>query len=201
MIEPFDLPVPPAAGQRVDHLTDTEVDLVLRTAERSYLNPFVVMALYTGGRPGEIVTADFRQVDRRHDTISYTSIKGNGKARTRLIDLHPRVTAMLDALPHQSGRIVRDRLGRGYPDPARLGRTGSITAPLRYEWGKIIEAAGLSRPVAPYVLRHTFATRLRWAGAELDELKELLGHESIEQTQVYAHIKPGRKQSLVLAVK
>ena len=51
-----------------------------------------------------------------------------------------------------------------------------------------LAAAGGTGKLSPHVLRHTFATVMLNNGAELNNVKELLGHESLAATQVYTHV-------------
>jgi len=58
-------------------------------------------------------------------------------------------------------------------------------------WARIkrrVRRAGVERNVTPHMLRHSFATRLRTNGADLQIIQEALGHASIQTTTMYAHM-------------
>ncbi len=67
-----------------------------------------------------------------------------------------------------------------------------------YTIRRLCEAV-LHRPVHPHMLRHSFASRLRENGADLQDMQEALGHASITTTTMYAHLSTRRRREKLAA--
>lgn len=78
--------------------------------------------------------------------------------------------------------------------PLFLGKRGSALQPAVFQ--KILQqmrvALGLPDSATPHAFRHSFATHLLASGADLRDIQELLGHESLSTTQRYTHVDSKR---------
>ncbi len=141
--------------------------------------------LYGSGlRVSEALSLDSAQVI---PAKGFVRVLGKG-GRERLA---PLSDTSVDAL--LAWQAVRGRIA--LPDEPALF-TGARGQRLnRREARRIVESlclrAGLGRTVSPHVLRHSFATHLLSAGADLRAVQELLGHSRLSTTQRYTHLGLG----------
>ena len=73
----------------------------------------------------------------------------------------------------------------------------SATVTVNRHVKQLAKRAGLDKEVSTHVGRHTFATMLLNKGASIYEIKELLGHQDVKVTQIYAHLRTDRKRALI----
>ena len=146
-------------------------------------NLLILEMLYaTGIRVGELVNIKLNDID-----FYNKSIKILGKGRKERIVFYGSFCEDILDLYLNSGR--RDLL-KGSNDYLFLNKNGTKLSS-RYI-GKMIDTVirkcEVDYHISPHTLRHTFATDMLNAGADLMSVKELLGHSSINTTSIYTHI-------------
>jgi len=148
----------------------------------------VLELLYaTGMRVGELVSLDLGGLDLAQGLVT---VLGKG-SRERIIPIHAMAIARLRAYLRDS----RPRLAKpGSPEALFLTRRGSRLSAdsVRALLGKYLAQAGADSALTPHALRHTFATHLLEAGADLRTVQELLGHIALSTTQIYTHLSTRR---------
>jgi integrase/recombinase XerC len=136
----------------------------------------------TGARVSELAGLDLADLDLAAGTAL---LRGKGR-RERIAGLGgPCVAALdvyLDALA--TARVRRD------PAALFLNRYGGRLSArgVARVLDKHVARAGLSGRISPHTLRHSFATHILEAGANLREVQELLGHKHVGSTQIYTHL-------------
>lgn len=135
----------------------------------------------TGMRLSELVNLDVKDVDPFTETAR---VLGKG-SKERICPVgHPALEAV-------SRYRAKARVNAG---PLFVSKSrGRLSA--RSVWlamKKYLAEAGLPADLSPHKLRHSFATHLLDAGADLRSVQSLLGHASLSTTQIYTHVTAER---------
>jgi integrase/recombinase XerC len=142
----------------------------------------------TGLRVSELVGLDLSDVD-----LSGRVLRTIGKGKKeRVVPFGPKAAGAIRAwLPLREKLRVR---GAGPEEPLFVNvRGGRLTdRSVRRVLDRALREAGVSSHASPHALRHSFATHLLSAGADLRTIQELLGHASLTTTQRYTHLDVDR---------
>ena len=163
----------PEPRGRVRYLDDNERHRLLdacQSSKHKYLYTIVIIALSTGMRRSEITTLTFEQIDLNRKTIILWNTKNKsqrvvplvGKAYELVANLHRR------SLPKSSDKL--------FPGKS-----------IRCAWLKAINDSGV-KDFTFHGLRHTAASYMAMNGVPLHTIGTILGHQSLRQTMIYAHL-------------
>ena len=171
------------------------LDSAFGTGPRDARDRAILELLYaTGIRVGELVGADVGDLDlggRSGDGM--LRVLGKGR-KERMVPVGTKAVAALRAYQRLRADLVLR--GRAAPDRDALflnARGGRLTdrSVRRILNDRLRRAAVLTR-VSPHTLRHSFATHMLNAGADLRSIQELLGHASLSTTQKYTAVTTRR---------
>ena len=147
----------------------------------------ILETLYSCGiRVSELVGLTDGDIDF---TLGILKVFGKGR-KERIVPIGEKaLAAMREYLPQRDGMIA-GLLPPGSKAPLFINpRGGRLTSrSVARILQKHILKCGLLRKVSPHALRHSFATHLLDAGADLRGIQELLGHVSLSTTQRYTHV-------------
>ena len=158
-------------------------DLLKNTEDWNMLNTKMLMTLFynTGMRLAELIGLKENQVDLHKRQIKVLG-KGN---KERIIPVSPQVIQTIKDYVQYKKRqfekaeptlLVTEKGRSLYPKYAYLAVRSFLHGEIKTVNQK-----------SPHILRHSFATHLSNNGADLNAIKELLGHSSLASTQVYTH--------------
>jgi len=164
---PFaDVPEPRPQKAPPRYLSPEEITRLLSAEKDPAFHRLWRFYLWSGVRRQEALGLTWADVDRRAGLIYLTKTKNRG---ARVVRILPEIARVLDELGGEVGR-----LWPWTPDA------------VSHHFQKTARRAGIRARL--HDLRHTFASYLLMSGARLEHVKELMGHEDMKATLIYAHL-------------
>ncbi len=184
--------LPKVAERQVKFLTGEQVERLLNAPTLSNLagkrDKAILELLYsTGLRVSELCKLD-------RDTINLErrefGIVGKG-GRARVVFLSKRAADWINNYLTERDDIYKPLFIRhkGEPDPTTPDEKMRLTCrSIQRMIKKYVRKVKLPVDATPHVMRHSFATDLLMAGADIRSVQEMLGHKNIQTTQIYTHV-------------
>jgi len=144
----------------------------------------------SGLRLSELAGLNVTDLDFRQALVK---LRGKGK-KERIVPVGQKALQAIDEYIKKTTEVRKKCDDNLFKNPLFLNARGKrITA---RSIARIVDAitvkSGIGRKISPHALRHTFATHLLNAGADLRSIQELLGHESLSTTQKYTAVNINR---------
>lgn len=184
-----DTPYPKTADALPLVLSQEEVTQLINAAV-SPVHRLILMTLYaTGLRRTELAQLRITDIDTQRMVIH---VRGGKGRKDRDVMLSPR---LLEALRQYWRSLKRKPTVWLFPSEA------SVEQPMsdKVVWnacGQAARRAGMKKAIHPHTLRHSFATHLLEAGADIRTIQLLLGHSDLKATTVYLHISRRHLQQI-----
>ena len=178
-----DLPLPKLLRRQIPIVLSPDEVMRMIDAAPNLRHRTILMTLYsTGMRRSELCHLRPEDIDQERMVVRIRQGKGG---KDREVPLSPKLLAQLQTYY----RSVKVRNGWLFPSLQNRRPDQPITH--KAVWHACREAtrrAGISKPVHPHTLRHSFATHLFDNGAELPVIQTLLGHADPRDTMIYLHL-------------
>lgn len=179
-------------------MTGTEVDALCIEPEKEPLlwqarDKALFEMLYSSGcRVGEIAHLRLKDFSSGFKSAVVT---GKGKKDRRVFFAEDAVSSLLAYLAERKSRFPERESDGGNPvQEVFLNQKGNPLSEhgIWYIVSRYSGVEGTNRHVSPHAFRHTFATAMLAAGADIRAVQEMLGHSSISTTQRYTHVTTER---------
>lgn len=162
---------------------DGIIDVIDLSSPEGHRNKAIIETLYGAGlRVSELVNLRITDIHRDEGYIIVTG-KGN---KQRLVPIGSKALREIDYYRQKRDTlpVIKDK------NVLFLNRRGSkLTRVMIFTIIKnLAMKAGIKKKVSPHTFRHSFATHMIEAGADLRAVQEMLGHESVMTTEIYTHI-------------
>ena len=192
VMAPEKIELPKISERQIKFLSGEQIDRLLNSPIVSKINGLrdktILEVLYsTGLRVSELVSLDREKIDTKRREFG---IVGKG-GRARVVFLSARAAEWID-------RYLKARDDRFKPlfirhkgkiDPSTSSEKMRLTPrSVQRMIKKYVRKSKIPVDATPHVLRHSFATDLLMAGADIRSVQEMLGHKNIQTTQVYTHV-------------
>ena len=187
---PDQIPFPKRARRLPTVLSSEEVALLIDSA-KNLMHRAILMTLYaTGLRRAELCRLKVTDIDSERMVIHVLQGKGG---RDRDVLLSPKLLETL----REYWRWLKPKIWL-FPGMVNNWRA-DVPMTEKVVWEAVRaakERAGITKHVSPHTLRHSFATHMLEAGADLRTIQVLLGHAKLEDTSVYLHLSRRHLQAV-----
>ena len=182
ILNPAEVPLPKRKKKLPYVLSRQEIQLMIGKTENIKHRLLIEMLYSTGIRLSELLGLRVEDIDFEGNTIRVRQGKG---AKDRVIPIGKNAAFWVERYLKLRQGIRPDLKEIFLSDIFNLPvGTSCLCAIIR----RYVTKAGISKTITPHSLRHTYATHLLQEGANLAHIQALLGHSSLDSTQIYTRV-------------